>query len=187
MAFWITLGRSFFAMALGIAILFYPDKATPLLANFIGGFWVAGSLISLRWGFSHDRSRLLTILVALGGALAGLAVVGRGLIGRWIPGDGLTLLLGVMAILTGILHLTGNLQVKRFTNYSRTRSGSILGIFEIFLGVILILSLWSTIENRPLLNLMAVAWALAGGVIIFLDALTMRREARVGDAVSSEQ
>ncbi|MFN2125430.1 MAG: DUF308 domain-containing protein [Candidatus Promineifilaceae bacterium] len=177
LSYWITLGRSFFAMALGIAILFYPDKARPLLGNFIGGFWIAGSLVSLRWGFSHDRSRLLTIFVALFGALAGLGVVGRGLINRWVPDDTLTILLAAVAIFTGLLHVSGYLQVNKFTRSPRTRSGIILGVFEIVLGIILLSSLSIKLEDRPLLSFITVAWALVGGIIIFLDALEMRRGA----------
>jgi uncharacterized membrane protein HdeD (DUF308 family) len=178
MAFWITLGRSLFAIALGVAILFNPDKARPLLGNFIGGFWLAGSLISLRWGLAQDRSKLLTILVALVGALAGLAMVGRTMAERWVPTGSLTILLGIVALLTGVLHVTGNLQVKRFTDRSRTDSGTILGGFEIFLGAILLLTPYTPSEERPFLNLIAVGWALVGGIVIFFDALAMRREAK---------
>lgn len=177
MAFWITLGRSFFAMALGVAIIFYPDKALPLLGNFIGGFWIAGSLLTLRWGLGQDRSRLLTILIALAGALAGLAVVGRGLIDRWVPGEGLTTFLGFIAVLTGLLHMTGHLQVKRFTDRERTNSGLILGAFEVVLGLILLLTPFFVLEQRPFLSFITIAWALAGGVVIFFDAMSMRREA----------
>ena len=178
MAFWITLARSLFAMALGVAIIFYPDKAGPLLGNFIGGFWIAGSLISLRWGLSQKRGRLFTIVIALVGALAGLLVIGRGLVDRWVPGEGLELLLGIVALLTGILHISGHLQVKKFSGGTRTNSGTILGAFELFLGVILILSPYTPFEQRPFLYLVAVAWALGGGVVILLDALAMRREAQ---------
>ncbi len=31
----LTLGRGFFALALGVAILFWPDKTRPMLGNFI--------------------------------------------------------------------------------------------------------------------------------------------------------
>jgi uncharacterized membrane protein HdeD (DUF308 family) len=187
MAFWITLGRSFFAMALGIAILFYPDRARPLLGNFIGGFWIAGSLITLRWGLSQDRSRALTILVAVFGVLAGLAVEGRSLLNRWVAEDSMTILLAVMAIFTGILHTTGHLRVKKFGHSSRTRSGLILGIFEIVLGIILLTSLGITLEERPLLSLITIAWAFAGGVVILLDALEIRREAKAAESVNGEQ
>jgi hypothetical protein len=33
------------------------------------------------------------------------------------------------------------------------------------------------LEDRPLLSFITVAWALVGGIIIFLDALEMRRGA----------
>lgn len=178
MAFWISLGRALFAIALGVAILIQPDKARPLLGNFIGGFWVAGSLISLRWGLAQDRSKWLTIAVALLGALAGLLMVGRGVAGRVVPEVALMNLLGIVALLTGLLHITGHLRVKKFSESHRTDSGTILGAFEMFLGVILLLTPITPAEERPFLSLIAVGWALAGGAVILHDALRMRKEGK---------
>ncbi len=175
MAFWITLGRSFFSVALGVALLFWPDKAAPLLGNFIGGFWVAGSLLTVRWGLENERSKLLTILVGAGGGLAGVAMVSRRYVDRWVDGDLFFLFLGIVAILTGILHITGHMQVKRFTTTRRTRSGLLLGLLEIALGLVVVFTPW---QERPLVYLVVLGWALVGGVVIFLDALAMRREAR---------
>lgn len=183
MAFWITLARGVLAIALGAAILFWPDKARPLLANFIGGFWIAGSLISIRWGLANERSKLLTIVIGVVGVLAGLAVSGRTLIDRWVPGEGIDLLLGLVAVLTGLLHATGHLQVKKFTTIQRTRSGLILGIFEIILGLIVLFTPW---EERGLINYVIIGWAILGGVIILGDALATRREALAQAAQNTE-
>lgn len=60
--FWITLFRSIFALSVGIGLLLLPDKSFPLATNFLGGFWVVGSLLSIRWGVlttSHGFWHLL--------------------------------------------------------------------------------------------------------------------------------
>jgi uncharacterized membrane protein HdeD (DUF308 family) len=48
----------------------------------------------------------------------------------------------------------------------------LLGLFEIILGVILILE---PLERGPVLNLAASIWALVGGFILISDALRQRR------------
>jgi uncharacterized membrane protein HdeD (DUF308 family) len=58
--------------------------------------------------------------------------------------------------------------------FRRTRSGVLLGIFEIVLGLILLFTPW---QDRVLINYVALAWALSGSVVLFTDALAMRREA----------
>ena len=118
----------------------------------------------------------MTIIIAIVGAVAGLAMVGRSVAERWAPKDSLEILLGLVALLTGLLHVTGNLQVKKFVDRNRTDSGTILGVFEIFLGAILLLSPYTPSEERPFLDLIAIGWALVGGIVIFFDALAMRRE-----------
>ena len=51
-------------------------------------------------------------------------------------------------------------------------TGLLLGLFEIILGVILILE---PLERGPILNLAASIWALVGGFILISDALRQRR------------
>ena len=38
------------ATALGLALILQPDKARPMLINFMGVFWLAAGIVSLRWG-----------------------------------------------------------------------------------------------------------------------------------------
>ncbi len=184
MAYWLTLGRSFAAIALGTAILFYPDKARPLLGNFIGFFWIAGSLMSIRWGLSNERSRALTLLIGILGAVAGLLVVSRFYTGRLLPENVLDIMLGSVAMLTGVLHMTGHLQVTKFAIRAQTRSGTILGVFEVILGLTLLLLPW---RETTLINYVAVGWALLGGIILFGDALAMRKEEKLKVASSDAE
>lgn len=171
--FWITLFRSIFALSVGIGLLLLPDKSFPLVTNFLGGFWVGGSLLSIRWGVAHDESRVLALVIGAIGLLGGLAVVGRHIIGTWVPGTLLVPMLGTVAIVTGLLHYLGVMRVQRTVNERRTWTGRILGAIEIGMGLVLIIA--GPLRDNPLLSLIATGWALAGGLALLYDAITMRR------------
>jgi hypothetical protein len=171
MAYWIALGRSVLAMILGLALIFYPKKAQSLFVNFIGLFWIAGSLMTIRWGLANERSRLLTILVGVVGIVAGMAALASDIIDNWILLDRL---LGATALLTGILHVSSMLQVRPRAHSPEKRSGVLLGTFEIGLGLVLLLRPY---DQRLFVHYVAAAWAFVGGITIFLDALVLRRKA----------
>ena len=40
--------RGLLAVTLGVALVFQPDKTRPILANFMGMFWLASGIVSLR-------------------------------------------------------------------------------------------------------------------------------------------
>ncbi len=77
MAFVITLIRGMFAIILGVALLFQPDKTRPLLVSFMGMFWLGSGIISLRWGVHGERARGLSLLAGAAGVLAGLGMLSR--------------------------------------------------------------------------------------------------------------
>jgi uncharacterized membrane protein HdeD (DUF308 family) len=62
MAFWITLVRGLLAIALGVSLILWPDKARPMLVNFMGMFWLVSGIVSLRWGVHGERARGLSLL-----------------------------------------------------------------------------------------------------------------------------
>ena len=171
MAHWVTFFRGLFAVVLGIALIFRPDAARPLLANFMGGFWFASGLISIRWGLANKHARGVTILVGVIGALAGMAMVGRNFVNRWVAFDFMVTALGIIVLLTGILHVSGQMPV-RHGPVKWTRSGLFLGIFEIALGLVLIFD-----DNiGPFINIIALIWAFAGGFVLIADAWQIREE-----------
>jgi uncharacterized membrane protein HdeD (DUF308 family) len=171
MLFWITLIRGLLALTLGAALLLYPDRARPMLANFMGMFWLTSGIISIRWGISGERSRGLPVLAGVVGIVAGLGMLGRHFAPNVAPLDVFLSLLGLVILLTGLLHIYYGMG-RGHRERKRSWPATILGVFEIVLGLILV---FAPMERGPTLLLAAGVWALLGGVILIGDALRMRR------------
>ncbi|MCJ7537658.1 MAG: DUF308 domain-containing protein [Anaerolineales bacterium] len=171
-AFYITLIRGLLAISLGAVLLFQPEKTRPILANFMGMFWLASGIISLRWSASGERAKRLGILAGAIGVVAGLGMLTRGLTNAWIRQDILFSLLGVLILLTGILHTFGGFRVadQKIRKWSLTTL--LLGIFEIVLGIMLIVE---PMGRSKFLYLAASIWALVGGFILISDAVRIRK------------
>jgi len=54
---WITFFRGIVAISLGLALIVNPNKTLPLLANFMGFFWLTSGALSIRLGFSQQHGR----------------------------------------------------------------------------------------------------------------------------------
>lgn len=176
MSFWIPLIRGLLAISLGVALVFQPDKTRPMLANFMGMFWLVSGIVSLRWGVHGERARGLPLLAGVIGVMAGLGMLGRGFASSWVAEDILFSLLGFIIFLTGLLHLFGGFRVGEDAVRKRSWTSITLGVFEIVLGVMLVVEPM----GRSLgFYLAAAVWALVGGVILIGDALLARRGPRL--------
>jgi len=173
-AFWITLARASLALALGIALLLQPDKTRPLLANFMGMFWLAAGLMSLRWSAAGEHSRRASRIAGLIGIIAGLLVLARSQVTMVVSAPVGITLLGVIAILTGAFHIMGRFERRHQPTGRRPWTAVILGVFEIVLGVLLITSRF---EFGSWFYLVAAAWAFTGAAMLLGDALRMRTAA----------
>ena len=183
MAFWITFIRGILALVLGAVLIFQPDKALPMLANFMGLYWLTSGVIGLRWGAAGGRARGLAMAAGAAGVLAGLAVAG-GTVHIFVY------ILGTIMVLTGLLHIFEGLPTGRRNpsepgdsptrEISRTRSWTsvLLGVFEVVLGALLILN---PVERGLGVYLAAAIWALLGGFILIGDSLRLRRQRQQQD------
>lgn len=171
---WIFLARACVAIVLGLSILL-AGGSRPALINFIAIYWLVGAVLTVRWVFRNKwlPGTRLALVAAGVGVAAGLAVLFRG-IARGIIGDEVFIsLLGLSAILTGALRLSGGFHDDQVgTGPPRLRHRLPLGIIEVFLGAALILAGPESGWVRPVAGL----WALAGGTLLFVDGLAMRRE-----------
>jgi uncharacterized membrane protein HdeD (DUF308 family) len=170
-AVWVMVIRGALAIVLGLGLLIQPDKASPALLNFMGVYWVASGLVSLRFGLAGERPRRrFPVLAGLIGVVAGLAVLLRALLGAQVSEAVLLTLLGVVILLTGVVNIAGGFDLSPVPG-RRWRPGLPLGLLEILLGVTLAVS---PLERGRLVYLAASAWALVGGVVLISDALRMR-------------
>ena len=172
MAFWITLFRGILAIGLGVILVFQPGKTRWFLGNFMGLFWLASGAMSLRWGLSGERSRGLPLLAGVVGVLAGLAMLSRTFIVDYVGETTLFTVLGVIILLTGILHVFDGFKKSEEHVRRWSWSGFLLGAFEIILGLIAIIS---PLDRSPFFYFVVVVWAMLGGLILIGDALRVRR------------
>jgi len=172
MTFWIPLIRGLLAISLGVALVFQPDKTRPMLANFMGMFWLASGIVSLRWGVHGERARGLPLLAGVVGVLAGMSMLGRGFARSWVTDDILFSLLGLIIFLTGLMHLFGGFRSGDGATQKRSWTSIALGVFEVVLGVMLVVE---PMGRSVAFYTAAGVWALVGGVILIGDALRARR------------
>jgi uncharacterized membrane protein HdeD (DUF308 family) len=84
-------------------------------------------------------------------------------------------LLGVSAVLTGLLRMLGGFAAEERLGRRWTLGGIVLGTLEVTLGVLLLL----TSEVEPgLLAPIAAAWGAVSGTLLLAQGLGLRRFAR---------
>jgi uncharacterized membrane protein HdeD (DUF308 family) len=173
-AFWIPLLRGLFAISLGVALLFQPDKSRPMLVNFMGFYWLMSGILSIRWGVHGQRASRLSLLAGAVGVMAGLAALSRNVSLGLLSELAIIYLLGVVILLTGALHMAGGFR----TGEDRARQWSwgsfVLGFFEIVLGAMLLIE---PFERGPVIYYAASIWAFLGGAMLIGDALRVRAQA----------
>ena len=173
--FFVTLLRGLFAVTLGIALIFQQDKTRPILANFMGMYWLASGVISLRFGATGRRARGLPLLAGVIGVFAGVAMLGRSVAGEYIAEEIMFAVLGIMIILTGFLHIFGGFRTELGERRRWSWKSFLLGLFEIVLGVLLIVE---PLEQGVFIYIAASVWALLGGFILVSDAFRTRHQSR---------
>ncbi|MCJ7660316.1 MAG: DUF308 domain-containing protein [Anaerolineales bacterium] len=166
----ITMVRGFLAIILGLALFFQPDKSRPMLANFMGMYWLVSGVVSLRWGTAVRPVRRLAILAGTIGVLAGLMTVSRLLLQDYVGEVLIFDLMGVILVLTGLLHIFGGFRTDNLSR-SVTWGSFILGIFEVVLGALLIPT---TVGLSPSIYMTITIWAFIGGFLILADAWRLR-------------
>jgi uncharacterized membrane protein HdeD (DUF308 family) len=173
---WILAARAVVAFLLGVLVLL-SQKTRPVLGNFIGVYWLVGSLLTLRWVQRHRRQpgNRLVWAAAILGVVAGLLVLLRFALEDVLSTSLVLTLLGLTAILTGLLRLSGTFRDHVIDGRPRLPHRVALGILELGLGVLLVLAHRAT---RPV-AIAAGLWAIVGGTIMLVDALALRRMGRM--------
>ena len=173
---WLTAVRGLVALTLALAIV-VAGRGTDRLVSFLGLYWMAGGLLTLRFALAVRPQRgarlgLVAGIAAVVGAI--LVLLRHGLAGLVEP-DLLVEVLGVSAVLTGVRRVLGGVAVERQLGRRWTLGGVVLGTLEAALGVLLLLST----EIQPdAIWPVAAAWGVASGSLLMAEGLRLRRLAR---------
>ncbi len=176
-AFWITLARSVLALALGLALILQPDKTRPFVINFVGVFWLAGGIMSLRWGASGERARRASVVVGIVGSVGGVLILGRFLLAQLVGEAPIVLLLGGVVVLTGLVHVFEGFRTGPDLQRQRSWTSTLLGAFEIVLGLVVLL--WRD-EFGPVFYAVVTLWAFLAALVLLRAALRQRAVTKAG-------
>lgn len=130
--FLVAILRGTFAVLLGVVLLINPDKSRVLLVNFMGAFWLMSGLHLLR----HDSEKVFqalgkrtSLIIGLVGIFVGLLVVTRRISEQWVDRALLVQLLGIVILLTGVLHVVAETRIVGVRKGGRTLGHFVLVFF----------------------------------------------------------
>jgi uncharacterized membrane protein HdeD (DUF308 family) len=173
---WLTALRGLVAFTLALAIT-VAGRSTARLITFLALFWMTGGLITLRFALANRlRPGFRLGMTAATAAVVGAALVLlRGRLSGLVDPDVFIGLLGISAVLTGLLRILGGFATEERLGRRWTLGGIVLGTLEVALGVLLLL----TREVHPgLLVPIAAAWGVVSGILLLAQGLRLRRLAR---------
>ena len=169
---WITLARGVFALALGLGLLLpYVDSKNNML-NFMAMYWLFSGISSISWGLRGARRKGLWFVAGIMGITGGLVILLRPRATPIIAPEAFPILFGLIAVLTGLIHIFGGFQSSHNEGRGWTLSSFLLGITEIGLGVLI---LASPAEPHRAVIWLAAAWATVGGAGLILLSIRQRR------------
>jgi uncharacterized membrane protein HdeD (DUF308 family) len=173
---WVTALRGLVALILALAIA-VAGRSSARLVTFLSLFWMTGGLITLRFALAiRPRPGFRLGLAAAIAALVGAMLV---LLRDWLSGlvdpHLLVGLLGISAVLTGLLRVLGGFAAEERLGRRWTLGGIALGTLELGLGALLLL----TSEVDPdLLAPIVAAWGAVSGSLLLAQGVRLRRFAR---------
>jgi uncharacterized membrane protein HdeD (DUF308 family) len=182
---WLTALRGLVALTLALAIT-AAGRSTARLVTFLALFWMTGGLITLRFALStRPRPGFRLGLAAATAAVVGaVLVLLRDRLSGLVDPDLFVGLLGISAVLTGVLRILGGFAAEDRLRRRWTLGGIVLGALEVALGALLLL----TREVHPaLLVPIAAAWGAVSGVLLLAQGLRLRRVARTWRQASGTQ
>ena len=167
---WLNLIRGIVALVVGILILGWPTIGNKLFVNFLAIFWLTSGLMSLQWGVSMHQRRGLWLVAGIVGTVVGAALLLRFSYQRYLDPGQAVRILGALALFVGLINIFGGFRTPDMTR-EQSMGRLILGLFEVGLGVLLII----LDALGPVSKLLAGGWAFIGGMVLIIQAFQMRQ------------
>jgi uncharacterized membrane protein HdeD (DUF308 family) len=180
-----TMYRGIIAMALGIVLIIHPTKTENMLVNTMGYFWLGSGFALMRNPHTEKTmGKPISWGIGLVAVLTGLLVVTRDITRRWVPEIAVIELLGVAILITGVVHMFEQFKLGQVLKRRAETLDFMLGIFEIFLGLLLISS---PLGNGPATYWIATVWALLFGNMIIANGFAQRGQKAEEKKVPGQQ
>lgn len=174
---WISLARGVLAFSLGVAVLF-SEQGKAQLANYMALYWLLGGALTVQFSLA-GRWRPGSRLGLIAG-IAGIVLAVVTLTRAWLrlPAAEAVRIVGAVTALMGSLRVFGAFVLEERTGQRWTFGGTVLGVLEIALGLMLMAH--DQIGTDALFAGVAV-WGLTAGSLLVVDGLRFRR--LVGNAM----
>jgi uncharacterized membrane protein HdeD (DUF308 family) len=175
---WINLVRGAAALFLGLGLILGLGLALDdttlksMLAQFIGIYLLGSGIMSLIWGFSNRKRWGLWFAAGALGLLGGVAFIVRPFIDGFLSSTLLTVILGVVIVLTGVVHILGGFSTGDEYGRKWAWEHFLLGLIEIGMGLVILVSpLFTAQTSRIALSI----WGVIAGIGLISDAIRLRR------------
>jgi uncharacterized membrane protein HdeD (DUF308 family) len=173
---WVTALRGLVALTLSLAIA-VAGRGTAHLVTFLALYWMTGGLLTLRFALAirPRRGFRLGLTAGIAAVVGAVLVIVRNRLSGLVDPDLLIQLLGVSAVLTGLLRVLGGFATQERYGRRWTLGGIVLGTLELALGALLLLT---SAVDPDLLVPIGAAWGVVSGILLLADGLRLRRFAR---------
>lgn len=175
---WINLVRGVAALFMGLGLILSLGLALDdvtlksMLSQFIGIYLLGSGIMSLIWGFSNRKRWGLWFAAGALGLLGGVAFIVRPFIDGFLSSTLLTAILGIVIVLTGVVHILGGFRTGDQYGRKWAWEHFFLGLIEIGMGLVILASpLFTAQTSRAALSI----WGVVAGIGLISDAIRLRR------------
>jgi uncharacterized membrane protein HdeD (DUF308 family) len=147
----------------------------------MGLFWLTTGLTNIAWARTRGREIHLTrwaMVAGILGSIAGVIALLRPMLASYFSNLGTVLLLGVLVIITGILHIFGGFRISSAYGSQWAWGSYLVGSVQVVLGSIVLIYPW---EPIPVVWLIAGAWCIITGILLLLDARRLRTQGLIAE------
>lgn len=162
---WVFLLQGIAAIILGLLMLTAPGATLLVLVTMLGIYWlVMGVLAFVRVFVDHSVPWFWSLLIAIVGVIAGLAVLRHPLVAALAVPASLVIIIGVLGVVIGVLDIIGGFTGGGIGSF-------ILGVISVLIGVLL---LNSPVSAGLALPIVFGILLLIEGVVLIVWAFRLR-------------
>ena len=154
---WVFLLQGIAAIILGLLMLTAPGATLLLLVTMLGIYWlVMGVLAFVRVFVDHSVPWFWSLLIAIVGVIAGLAVLKHPLVAALAVPASLVIIIGVLGVVIGLLDIIGGFTGGGIGSF-------VLGVISVLIGVLLL--------NSPVTA--GLALPIAFGILLLIEGVIL--------------